>query len=173
MNQDVETVPTKEAAAHRKGRRRSAHPREAGTEATPESPASAASDGAETPAPELVEEALCVAAETGAPGSLVPLFPASPESAAGVIVLEGAVEIDQAAELKRRLQAALAGGGALRVDLERATELDVTAVQLVWAAGRAARAAGVGFTLAPPPAAVIAALAEAGLADLLAAEDSL
>ena len=167
MNQDVETAQAKEAAAHGKGRRRPAHPRAPAAEGWP-----VGSDGAETQAPDAAGEAECAGAETGAPCSLVPLFPASSESSPGTIVLEGAVEIDQAAELKCRLEAALAGGGAVRVDLERTTELDVTAVQLLWAAGRAARAAGIDFALAPPPAEVMAALAEADLAGLLAAEDS-
>ena len=64
-----------------------------------------------------------------------------------LIRLEGEVNISSAAELKKLLIEALASGKELRLDLECATGLDVTALQLFWAAERAARGFGVGFTL--------------------------
>ena len=51
-----------------------------------------------------------------------------------VIHLEGEIDISSAAELKKLLLLALQSGKELRLDLERATELDVTALQLLWAA---------------------------------------
>ena len=63
------------------------------------------------------------------------------------IRVEGEVNISSAAELKRLLVAALASKKTLRLDLERATDLDVTALQLFWAAEREARESAVGFTL--------------------------
>ena len=59
----------------------------------------------------------------------------------------GEINITSATELKKLLLEALAPGRELRVDLESATELDVTALQLLWAAEREARGSGVGFTL--------------------------
>jgi len=57
--------------------------------------------------------------------------------------LEGPIEIAAAAELKTTLLEAIRRGGTLHLSLENVTCLDVTAVQLLWAAGRAARAAGI------------------------------
>jgi hypothetical protein len=52
----------------------------------------------------------------------------------------------------------------VRVSLEGATDLDVTAVQLLWAAGRKAKGSGVAYSIADaPPELVLAALSEAGL----------
>jgi anti-anti-sigma regulatory factor len=48
--------------------------------------------------------------------------------------LEGSVDISSAEELKRILVDALKAGGEIRVMLGDATYLDVTAVQLLWAA---------------------------------------
>jgi anti-anti-sigma factor len=80
------------------------------------------------------------------------------------IRLEGAIDIASAAELKALLLQALASGSEVRVLLQDATELDVTAVQLLWAAGREARNAGSVFTLVEPlPEEITKALAEAGL----------
>jgi anti-anti-sigma factor len=81
-----------------------------------------------------------------------------------VIRLEGAIDISSAAELKQLLIEALGTGKEARVQLEAATDLDVTAVELLWAAEREAKRTGAGFSLAGPmPAAVTAALADAGL----------
>jgi anti-anti-sigma factor len=62
--------------------------------------------------------------------------------------LEGEVDIASAAELKTLLLQALASGTELRVEVERATELDITALQLLWAAEREARGSGRQCTLA-------------------------
>ena len=49
------------------------------------------------------------------------------------------------------------------MDLESATELDVTALQLLWAAEREARGSGVGFTLAGRvPEEISVAVSDAG-----------
>jgi anti-anti-sigma factor len=79
------------------------------------------------------------------------------------IRLEGTVDISSAAELKTQLLQALDSGKAVRVSLEAATYLDVTAIELLWAAEREAIKRGVGFTLAEPaPEGVSAALLDAG-----------
>jgi anti-anti-sigma factor len=64
-----------------------------------------------------------------------------------LVRLQGEVDVSSAAELKAILLEALASGRELRVDLERTTELDVTALQLLWAAEREAGGSGVGFSL--------------------------
>jgi len=80
-----------------------------------------------------------------------------------LIRLEGAIDIGCAAELKGLLVQALGGGKPIGVSLAGATDLDVTAVQLLWAATRQANAAGVGFALeGQAPEQVSAALADAG-----------
>jgi anti-anti-sigma factor len=81
-----------------------------------------------------------------------------------VIRLDGEINIGSAAELKKLLLQALATGRELRVDLEHATELDVTALQLLWAAEREARGSSRGFTLAGRvPEEIWAAVVDAGL----------
>ncbi len=65
-----------------------------------------------------------------------------------LIHLDGEINIASAAELKTLLVEALATGKDLRVDLERATQLDITALQLLWAAERKAAGAGSQFTVA-------------------------
>ena len=80
------------------------------------------------------------------------------------ICLEGVIDIASAAELKALLLQSLASGSEVRVLLQSATDLDVTAVQLLWAAGREAKNAGSVFTLVEPfPEEVFKALGEAGL----------
>ena len=80
-----------------------------------------------------------------------------------IIRLDGEINIGSAAELKKLLLQALACGGELRLDLEHATELDVTAWQLLWAAEREARGCGSGFTLSGPvPGEISAAVVDAG-----------
>jgi anti-anti-sigma factor len=81
-----------------------------------------------------------------------------------VIRLDGEINIGSAAELKKLLLQALATGRELRIDLEHATELDVTALQLLWAAEREARGSSRGFTLAGRvPEEISAAVVDAGL----------
>ena len=62
-----------------------------------------------------------------------------------VLRLDGEIDIACAAELKTLLLKALGAGGEVRVALDGATELDVTAVQLLWAAAREAGRAGERF----------------------------
>jgi anti-anti-sigma factor len=81
---------------------------------------------------------------------------------ANLIRLEGEINIDDAAALKESLVKVLEGGD-LRVSLEDAGSLDVTAMELLWAAVRDARAKGMRVELAGTvPEAVSAAFSEAG-----------
>lgn len=77
-----------------------------------------------------------------------------------VVSLEGAVDIGSAAELKRLLIEALQAGKEVQVSLERATALDITAVQLLWAAERAAGKSEIGFRFASPLAEEISSALE-------------
>lgn len=80
-----------------------------------------------------------------------------------LIRLQGEINISSAAEFKTVLLQALASGKGLQVELERATEMDVTAIQLLWAAGRRAKTSGVGFGLIKKvPENIAAAWSEAG-----------
>jgi anti-anti-sigma factor len=80
-----------------------------------------------------------------------------------LVRLEGEVNISSAAELKKILIEALATRKELHVDLEHASELDITALQLLWAAEREARGSSVGFTLVGDiPEAISATLVGAG-----------
>jgi hypothetical protein len=84
--------------------------------------------------------------------------------ALNLLRLEGAVGIGRAAEFKGLLEQALGSDRELRVSLEGATELDVTALQLLWAAERKAKGNGVAFSYGGAmPEAVLSALSEAGL----------
>ncbi len=51
-----------------------------------------------------------------------------------VIRIEGEVDIASAAELKDMLITAISSGKEVQLDLEGASDLDVTAVQLLWSA---------------------------------------
>ena len=83
--------------------------------------------------------------------------------------LEGVVDIGCAGELKAQLMEALGRGLPVQVEMEKAERLDVTAVQLLWAAGCAARASGVEMEFAgTTPEAVTAELAQAGLREFAA-----
>jgi phospholipid transport system transporter-binding protein len=62
-----------------------------------------------------------------------------------VIRLDGAIDIAIAAELKASLLAALESGGEIEISLDAATEVDVTAIQLLWAAEQDAKRAGLSF----------------------------
>lgn len=86
------------------------------------------------------------------------------ETDTGIVLrLDGAIDIACAAELKTLLMQALASGTEVRVSLDSAKYLDVTAVQLLWAAERQARRSGIRFGVcAQMPVPVSAALAEAG-----------
>jgi hypothetical protein len=79
----------------------------------------------------------------------------------------GAVEISRAAELKQQFQAACASGRRIVLCLQDVTEMDATAVQLLWALRQAAgeRLQGQGDLSAE----AAAALAEADLGRFLVA----
>lgn len=80
-----------------------------------------------------------------------------------LIGLEGAVDIASAAELKKLLLEALGSGRDVCVSLADATDLDVTAVQLLWAAEREAGRSGVDFAFSgATPEQVSVALGNAG-----------
>jgi anti-anti-sigma regulatory factor len=80
-----------------------------------------------------------------------------------LIHLESVVDINSAAELKKLLVIALQSGKEVRLDLERATELDVTALQLLWAANREAKRTEMGFSVVGRvPDAISAAVSDAG-----------
>lgn len=74
-----------------------------------------------------------------------------------LIGLEGEINIRCAAELKELLLQALAREGALHVDLSAATEVDITALQLLWAAQREALQSGREFLLTGTISEIIAA----------------
>jgi ABC-type transporter Mla MlaB component len=84
-----------------------------------------------------------------------------------LIRLEGAVDISCAAELKMLMLQALKSEKEVRISLEHVTDLDVTAIQLLWAVGREARVSGVDLTLTGPvPDELSYAIADAGLESL-------
>lgn len=91
------------------------------------------------------------------------------DGALSLIRLQGAIDIGCAQELKGLLVQGLKTGAGVRVSLAEATDLDVTAVELLWAARREARALGVGFALeGRVPEAVLTFLAEAGFEEFKA-----
>ena len=80
-----------------------------------------------------------------------------------VIRLEGSIDIASAAELKASLLKALKSRKPLRLELDSGADLDVTAIQLLWAAEREATASGVDLQLVGDvPDAVTATLRESG-----------
>jgi anti-anti-sigma factor len=90
-----------------------------------------------------------------------------------VLRLEGGIDIASAAELKELLVKALEPGKELRVALGGVTDLDVTAVQLLWAARQKACAAGVGFTFTDSlPEALLGTLNQAGFQSSLFFENN-
>ncbi len=89
------------------------------------------------------------------------------DESSSLVRLEGDIGIECAAELKELLIRGLRTGRSMRVSLESARELDVTAIQLLWAASREARAAGAVFAFeGPATAAVNDVLARYGLGEL-------
>jgi anti-anti-sigma regulatory factor len=79
------------------------------------------------------------------------------------IRLQGAIGIGCAQDLKELLLQGLKTGSEVRVELAEATDLDVIAVELLWAAEREAKASSVKFAIeGQTPEPVSAALAEAG-----------
>jgi anti-anti-sigma regulatory factor len=66
--------------------------------------------------------------------------------AASTVRLDGDITIELAADLKLLLLEALSTHKPLRLDFTAATQLDVTAMQLLWAAHAAAAQARLTFT---------------------------
>ena len=82
-----------------------------------------------------------------------------------LIRLDGEVNIFAAMELKKSLLAAVASGKDLEVNVEQATEFGVSALQLLWAAEREAKAAGLRLAFVGSiPEVVCSVLSEAGFA---------
>ncbi|MGC2638126.1 MAG: STAS domain-containing protein [Acidobacteriaceae bacterium] len=67
------------------------------------------------------------------------------ETTPATLRLEGELEIGDAGELQARLLEALALGQPIRLQLEGITAVDVTGLQLLTAAERAARSRGVAW----------------------------
>ena len=63
-----------------------------------------------------------------------------------IVRLEGELTVTSAAELKGVLSEALSGGD-LQLDLERAGEIDIAIMQLLWAAAKEAERTGAGLTI--------------------------
>ena len=81
-----------------------------------------------------------------------------------LIQLSDSITLGSAAELHRVLVDALGSSPSVAIDLERASELDVAAIQLLYAAWQAAKKSSVPLTLeGAVPAAVKNAFLEAGL----------
>ena len=74
-----------------------------------------------------------------------------------VIRLEGDFTLTSAEELKNLLLQGLASGNDLRLDLEQAEAIDITVMQLLWAAGREADRKGTGMAIQMSDAAATAA----------------
>lgn len=92
--------------------------------------------------------------------------------AVNLIRLEGSIGIDSAAELKKLLVRALESGKNVRVSLDRATDLDVTAVQLLWTVWDQAKRSNARFALTESvPEEISTALAEAGFERFLFSEN--
>lgn len=64
------------------------------------------------------------------------------------VYLHASVDIADAADLKKALLDAILAHKELRLDLSKVTELDITAVQLIWAATREVRKIGMSFAIA-------------------------
>jgi anti-anti-sigma regulatory factor len=85
------------------------------------------------------------------------------KGALSLIRLQGAIDIGCAQELKEVLLQGLKAGSELRVKLADVTDLDVTAVELLWAARCEARASSVEFAFEgqlPEPVSVVLAEAD-------------
>lgn len=80
-----------------------------------------------------------------------------------LIALDGAITISFASELRLAILQALASGQTLCFDLQNASELDITALQLLWAAERETRIAGLPATISGQvPASIHAVAVDAG-----------
>jgi anti-anti-sigma regulatory factor len=83
------------------------------------------------------------------------------------VSLEGAIDIAAAVELKAVFLEALKSRKEICISVEKATDLDVTAVQLLWAAKREAKRLEVGFAFEGQPSEETRGLlASVGLSEL-------
>ena len=80
--------------------------------------------------------------------------------------LSGAIDITTAAELKAMLLRAFEGSKRIQVSAEGVSDLDVTALQLLWAARKHAARLGVGFAISAAPAPIGNLVAELGMEEL-------
>jgi anti-anti-sigma regulatory factor len=71
------------------------------------------------------------------------MITAEKQESCWLVRLEGEIGTMSAAELKTALIDGLASGKEIRLDLEHAEEIDVTVIQLLWAAGREAERRGI------------------------------
>jgi anti-anti-sigma regulatory factor len=84
------------------------------------------------------------------------------------ICLEGVIDIACAEQLKTALLRAIEAGKKICLSVEQATDLDVTAFQLLWTAVRAAGEKGVPLAFAEDfPVSIRASLANVGLGGAL------
>jgi anti-anti-sigma factor len=84
-----------------------------------------------------------------------------------VVRLSGSIDIASAAELKAALLKAFEAGKPIRVSIDGLSDLDVTALQLLWAAKQDAAKSGVEFAMdGKPPNAVGSLLTELGMEGL-------
>jgi anti-anti-sigma regulatory factor len=80
-----------------------------------------------------------------------------------LIYFDGAITIPSAAELRLAILQALASGQTVCFDLDKASELDITALQLLWATEREAKVAGLQATVSGDvPECILAAAVDAG-----------
>lgn len=85
-----------------------------------------------------------------------------------VLRLQGAVTIDEAAQLKNLLLDGLSSGKNLQLDLRQAALLDITTMQLLWAAHRDAEQSGQALVmLEPVPEQISIVVRQAGFDDSL------
>lgn len=80
-----------------------------------------------------------------------------------IIRFAGEIDVSCSSELKRMLMETITSLKDLRLDLERASDLDITTLQLIWAAARELEKAGKALTLHDRvPEAIVGAIREAG-----------
>jgi len=87
------------------------------------------------------------------------------QEASWLIKLEGQITVTSALQLKELLVEWLSAGKDLDLDLEHAEEVDVTIMQLLWAAAREAARTG-GKIVAHPSSAATLAARDSGFAQL-------
>ena len=81
-----------------------------------------------------------------------------------LIRLEGAIDISVAAELKAVIEKAMEAANAIQISVEAVSDFDVTAFQLLWAAGREAKRLGMNLEFSGQvPEPMRATLQELGL----------